>query len=203
MGHRGKLGGALVLTFLLLGCLAVSYSFSWYRIKVTFPTMSGNQSDLDTYADYFWTKFRITNAVSDHEVETDYGDSTKDIKQVFTVSLSFLSASAAAAVAVAIFQIIGIIARSRFFRILAGIGGLVSFALLAVAFFTFFGITKAFDKDNQCIGAPSKDNYCKSFYGSADNLLNAEYKWMPYIGWWVGVGGLAFSLLTAIASFLA
>ncbi|GAM17485.1 hypothetical protein SAMD00019534_006600 [Acytostelium subglobosum LB1] len=214
MGHRGKLGGALVLTVLLLGCLAVSYSFSWYREDLRSSFNIILQANTTTTIDYFWTKTRTTvdtvtslgGATSSHtqQSENDYTDEQKDVKQVFTISLSFLTASAAAALALAVFQIIGIISRSRFFRILSGIAGLASFALLAVAFFQFFGITKALDKDNQCGGYIGLDNSpCESFFGSTEGVLGLKFRWFPFIGWWVGVGGLAFSLLSAVASFLA
>eukprot|EP01133_Synstelium_polycarpum_P008433 gene8433-9920_t len=202
MGHRGRLGGSLFLTVLLLGCLAVSYSLAWYRVEYKPNSVIQNTSTVYTY--YWWTKTKTI--VKDEDTERDYDkDSDKNVKQIFTVSLAFLTASAAAAVVTAIFQIIGIINKSRVIRILSGILALASFALLAVSFFTFFGITKAFDKDNYCTLLLTDDdekNYCEAFMGTFDNVLG-DFKYGPYIGWWVGVGGLAFSLLSGITSFLA
>ncbi|EGG19231.1 hypothetical protein DFA_02016 [Cavenderia fasciculata] len=197
MGHRAKLAGSLFLTLLAIGCIAVAYSFPWYRVVLE-PT---TDDDINTY--YYWTKYRLTNSDNEQISEDDYDDNNKNVKQVFTVSLSFLTAAAFAALGTAIFQIIGIISKSRFIRILSGIGGLAIAILAAIAFFTFFGITKGFDKDNSCLLIPFKDDYCTSFMASSENIMKSTLTFGPYIGWWVTIGSICFGLLSGITSFLA
>eukprot|EP01132_Coremiostelium_polycephalum_P010781 gene10781-13202_t len=204
MGHRAKLGGALFLTLLFLGCCAVSYSFAWYHEEAVQP-----QTKIETDVYYFWTKFKtVVNENNDDATTTDYdGDDNKNVKQVFTVSLSFLTASAAAGLATAIFQIVGIISKSKFFRILSGIAALAAFALLGVSFFTFFKINAAFNDDNSCLNLTTDNNICHKFRSSRDDsalgITVLESKWGPSIGWFVSVGGLALSLISAITSFTA
>ncbi|KYQ89632.1 hypothetical protein DLAC_09597 [Tieghemostelium lacteum] len=206
--HRRKLGGALFLTLVFIACCVISYSFAWYRIVVD-PATSVIKA-FTTY--YFWAKARVVydDNTEDAKDYTYDSDSDKNVKAVFTTSLTFLTVGAGVGILTAIFQIIAIISKSKIFRLLSAIAAMAAAALLAVSFFTFFKINKAFDDDGHCVGQDVSDFftgetteiYCNKFMGSKDGTLS-DLTWGPYVGWWVLIGGILFGVLSSICTFLA
>eukprot|EP00026_Physarum_polycephalum_P016928 Phypoly_transcript_17978.p1 GENE.Phypoly_transcript_17978~~Phypoly_transcript_17978.p1 ORF type:complete len:185 (+),score=8.15 Phypoly_transcript_17978:167-721(+) len=176
MGHR-LLFSALITGGLALGFVIASWSMCWYDTQQDFP---------NTKTKYYWKKYTIHYL--DNHTHHNYNLEPK-AKQLFTACLTLLTIGGGFLVAFLVFTILRIMIfrNSKLFHVIGAILGVAASALLSVAFLTFLRMPIAFKEDAHC-------PHCEhSFRGS-----NKSAKWGPGPGWWMLVGAIVLSLISAV-----
>ncbi|KAM9991537.1 hypothetical protein ACTFIZ_004948 [Dictyostelium cf. discoideum] len=209
---------SLFMCLVVIACCIVSIVYPWYI--VSFKKIGSD--DRVKYL-YYWDEIRntdeklnatnIINTSSNSDSEK-YDDLGYDhIKNVFIVSLAFLCLATLLALISAIVILIAFLAKNRICAKVAGVFMIIVMILLLVSFFQFFRINGAFREDDPlCNGNPvaswisslfvgdADDTYCHKFMGSnEDELIKLSFS--PYVGFWLVIGGVFFSLFVFIPLF--
>ncbi|EGC28517.1 hypothetical protein DICPUDRAFT_96157 [Dictyostelium purpureum] len=199
---RGVAFLALFFSLIVLGCCVVSIAMPWYRVKET------SKLDSDKYQTtlYYWDEFRVTDEeLNSTNIIYKDGDKYDDkgfdtVKKVFIVSLAFTCLATLLTAIAIILVFIAFVSKSRIFGIIAGIFMFLTFALLLVSFFQFMRINGALNDDDDFCGTKGKiegydidETYCHKFLSSAEGTLT-KLNYGPYVGWWITLGGIFFSM---------
>jgi len=203
-----KLKGAIVAAIISLGLCIGAYATSWYNIVDT----AG--SSVTTYT-FFWDHYTTTDVKGNSQVTKYSANGVLDhplpqTADVFNEILAFLTAGAAALLATIVFQGLRVFCKlgkgSSVCRVIGSIIIAGAMIVLAIAFFSFLNITKAFLQDNwpgcTSILLGDLDNThrnCAKLMGSDTQnvIITYSYAWKPDIGWWLCLAGLvvaAFSV---------
>eukprot|EP00026_Physarum_polycephalum_P012391 Phypoly_transcript_12691.p1 GENE.Phypoly_transcript_12691~~Phypoly_transcript_12691.p1 ORF type:complete len:178 (+),score=21.06 Phypoly_transcript_12691:177-710(+) len=164
---------AVILSLAALGCVIVSWALEWYEIetKITLPGITTTTTEK-----YYWKKYTTSISVnSGHSSkDTDYNKNIEPkVKQLFDTCLTLLTIGGA--VLIGFIVLVGLrlifFKKSGFIRWVGAIAGIVASVFLAVSFFAFLNITKAFKEDYDCTS-----NQCDKLIGKHDGT-----KWGPGI----------------------
>jgi len=200
------LKGALVAALIAVGLAVGAWATSWYKLQSTIGSST-------TTTQFFWTDYTTTDSNGNAKTLKYTDDSTigapslPTIANTFSNCLAFLTAGAACMIATIVYQGVHLAFKvgkgSKACKIIGQLIVTAGMVLLAVSFFSFLNITKAFltDQWSACRPLLSTDynHYnCVELMGSNPQsnspLPNTNYVWGPDIGWWLLLGSLAVSM---------
>jgi len=200
-----KLQTAIVASIIALGLCVGAWATSWYKVVDT------NGSSITTYK-FYWEQFGVSDKDGNTQVHKYDDDSVfakqlPEIKAMFAQILAFLTAGAAALLFIVIFQGLRQFTKmgrgSSMCRIIGVIVSVGAMVVLAIAFFSFFNITKAFLQDdwpgctNLSLGdLANTHRNCDTLMGHDEHTvftIPQSYQWGPDVGWWLTLAALVVS----------
>jgi len=204
---------ALAAALIALGLCVGAWATSWYVIDDNYAAPGLTSTTYNTTYKFYWQDFIETTATiaksSTSSTATTYkykpssslDKSYPQIATTFTNCLTFLTVGAALVLATLVFQGLREFCKlgkgSKFCKLFGFLVVIAATVLLAVAFFSFLNITKAFASDQWGSCNTSYDNVnCNTLIGDSPNTIlgvTHDYSWKPDVGWWLLLGALFVS----------
>jgi len=210
-----KAEGAIIAAIIALGLAIGAWATSWYKIELTTISKLDSSDSDTTTTTFFWVQYITSDSSSGKSQTIKYTGNSgalsppnyPDIATTFSNCLAFLTAGAACLIATIVLQGLRVWCKfgkgSNCWRIIGQLIVTAATVLLAVSFFSFLNITKAFSNEQwpECLtGINNYDNYmCSSVLGKNTTnglVTTTDYDWKPDVGWWLLLASLFVSFFS-------